>query len=80
MKIIPTVIGLSLLAVLCAGVWVLRYRPQWLEPSVQEAEEDEDVDPQKLEIPVHSAKVKTATLHRYIEAIGVIEPAPARGG
>jgi multidrug efflux pump subunit AcrA (membrane-fusion protein) len=80
MKTLPTLIGLSLLAVLCAGVWVLRYRPDWVAPAVQEEADDEDVDPQKLEIPVHAAAVKTATLHRFVNAIGIVEPAPARGG
>lgn len=80
MKALPTIIGLSLLAVLCAGVWTLRYHAQWLEPSAQEAEEDDEVNPQDLEIPVHSTTVVTVTLHRYVETIGVVEPAPARAG
>lgn len=79
MKILPTIVGLLLLAILCSGVWVLRYRPEWLDRTEQPADDDEDIDPQKLEIPVHGAKVITATLHRYVEAIGVVEPAPARG-
>ncbi len=80
MKVIPTVAGMVLLGVLVGGAWVLRYRPQWLEPSVQEAAEDEDIDPQKLAIPVHVAKVTRATLHLYVDAFGTVEPAPARQG
>src|SRR5438067_1765859 len=80
MKTIPAILGLLLMAVLCGGVWVMRYRPQWLQPSAQQAEEDEEVDPQKLQVPVHTTKIVRATLHRYVEGFGVVEPAPARSG
>lgn len=80
MKTLPTLIGLLLLATLCTGAWVLRYHPDWLQPAVEEVAEDEDVDPQKLEIPIHLVHVKRATLHRFIDAIGTIEPAPPRPG
>ena len=80
MRILPTVIGVLLLAILSGGVWVMRYRPQWLEPATVDAAADEDLDPQKLEIPVHTGKISRATLHRYVEAIGFVEPAPARPG
>ena len=43
-------------------------------------EEDEEPDTSKNEIPVHTAHVSTATLHRYVEGFGTIAPRPARNG
>jgi multidrug efflux pump subunit AcrA (membrane-fusion protein) len=80
MKTIPALIGFGLLIVLCSGVWVMRYRPQWLEPAEAAGAADEEVDPQKLEIPVHKTKIVKTTLRRYVEAFGAVEPAPARPG
>jgi membrane fusion protein (multidrug efflux system) len=37
-------------------------------------------DGAKNEIPVHTAKVTVATLHKYIEGIGVVSPRAARAG
>jgi membrane fusion protein (multidrug efflux system) len=43
-------------------------------------DEDEEPDPTKNEIPVHTATVSVATLRQYIEGIGTVGPRPARGG
>jgi multidrug efflux pump subunit AcrA (membrane-fusion protein) len=43
------------------------------------AEADEDPDNTKNEIPVHTARVTVATLHRYVEGFGIVSPRPARG-
>ena len=45
-----------------------------------EAPEDEDPDTTKNAIPVHTAKVTTATLHRYIEGFGTVAPSPPGPG
>jgi HlyD family secretion protein len=45
----------------------------------QGAEADEDPDNTKNEIPVHVAKVTTATLRKYAEGVGTVGPRPARG-
>jgi multidrug efflux pump subunit AcrA (membrane-fusion protein) len=50
------------------------------EKTAAEAPEDEDPDNTKNEIPVHTARVAVATLHRYVEGIGVIAPRPPREG
>jgi len=42
------------------------------------AEPDEDPDNTKNEIPVHTARITTATLHRYVEGFGTISPRPPR--
>ena len=42
--------------------------------------EDEDPDNTKNEIPVHTAHVSLATLHRYVEGFGVVAPRPPRPG
>jgi membrane fusion protein (multidrug efflux system) len=44
------------------------------------ADEDEDPDTTKNQIPVHVARVSVATLHKYIEGIGVVTPRAARAG
>ena len=59
----------------------------WLQKSVavfgaekEAAEEDEEADTSKNEIPVHTAAIRTATLHRYVEGFGIISPRPPRIG
>ena len=42
--------------------------------------EEEDPDNAKNEIPVHTAHVTVATLHRYVEAFGTVAPSPPRAG
>lgn len=42
--------------------------------------EDEDPDNTKNEIPVHTAHVSVATLHRYIDGFGAVAPRPPRPG
>ena len=44
------------------------------------APEDEDPDTTKNAIPVHTAKVTIATLHRYIEGFGTVAPSPPGPG
>ncbi|MFI5378328.1 MAG: efflux RND transporter periplasmic adaptor subunit [Tepidisphaerales bacterium] len=77
MRIISTLIGLLLLAALSGGVWVLRFRPQWIEPKPA-AEADEE--PHDTVVPVHVANIARATMHRYVEAFGTVEPSPSRAG
>jgi multidrug efflux pump subunit AcrA (membrane-fusion protein) len=48
------------------------------EKTAAEAPDDEDPDNTKNEIPIHTARVAVATLHRYVEGIGVIAPRPPR--
>jgi RND family efflux transporter MFP subunit len=48
------------------------------EKTTAEAPDDEDPDNTQNEIPVHTARVAVATLHRYVEGIGVIAPRPPR--
>ena len=42
--------------------------------------EDEDPDNTKNEIPVHSAHIGMATMHRYIDGFGAVSPRLARPG
>ena len=50
------------------------------EKTAAEASEDEDPDNTKNEIPIHTARVAVATLHRYVEGVGTIGPRPPREG
>ena len=60
----------------------------WLQATVKHLGEntapavadDEDPDNTKNEIPVHTAHVSVATLHRYIDGFGTISPRPPRPG
>ncbi|MDB5321078.1 MAG: efflux transporter periplasmic adaptor subunit [Phycisphaerales bacterium] len=49
------------------------------EKTSEEAPADEDPDNTKNEIPIHTARVSVATLHRYVEGFGAIAPRPQRG-
>jgi multidrug efflux pump subunit AcrA (membrane-fusion protein) len=42
--------------------------------------DDDDPDNTKNEIPVHTAHVSVATLHRYVEGFGMVGPRPPRNG
>lgn len=60
----------------------------WLQSSVKylgqkpstDAPEDEDPDNTKNDIPVHTAHISTATLHRYVEGFGIVAARPAKPG
>jgi membrane fusion protein (multidrug efflux system) len=78
-KTISTALGLLLLLALAGGVWVMIKHPQWIEPKAA-AEADDDDEPHDTVVPVHVAQISRATLHRYVEAFGIVEPAPARAG
>jgi membrane fusion protein (multidrug efflux system) len=80
MKLISTLVGLLLLVVLVGVVMVMIFKPHWLQPATVAAADDEDVNNKELEVPVHTARVTRETLHRYVEAYGAVEPAPARKG
>ena len=59
---------------------------KWLQATVKsvgekppaKVDDDEDPDNTKNEIPVHTANVSVATLHRYIDGFGAIGPRPQR--
>jgi RND family efflux transporter MFP subunit len=76
MKTMRNVIGLIVLMALIGGVWIVRFHSDWLKASAKE-EEGEAVT---TEVPVQTAKITRATLRRYIEGFGTVEPEPARGG
>jgi len=67
--------------------WVASTLPKWpwLQSTIgrlgqhvdEPPAEDEDPDNTKNEIPVHVADVSVATLHRYIEGVGLVAPRPA---
>ena len=59
----------------------LQHFVQWFGQKAEEAPaEDEEPDTTKNAIPVHTARVTTATLHRYIEGFGVVSPSPPGPG
>src|SRR5207248_5666863 len=60
--------------------WVQGMVARLGERTAEAPPEDEDPDNTKNEIPVHTAHVSVATLHRYIEGFGVIGPRPPRPG
>jgi len=76
MKTVRNLMGLLLLIVLVAGVWIVRFHPEWLKPSAQE-EEDETV---ATEVPVQTARITRTTLRRYVDGFGTVDPEPARAG
>jgi len=56
---------------------------QWVvkslgEKPAEKPEDDDDPDNTKNEIPVHTANVSVATLHKYIDCFGAIGPRPAK--
>src|SRR5437763_6640545 len=60
--------------------WVQGMVARLGERTAEAPPEDDDPDNTKNEIPVHTAHVSVATLHRYIEGFGVIGPRPPRPG
>lgn len=50
------------------------------QPTTAPPAEDEDPDNTKNEIPVHTAHVSIATLHRYVEGFGIVAPRPPQPG
>jgi multidrug efflux pump subunit AcrA (membrane-fusion protein) len=60
--------------------WLQRSVARLGQAAAPAAPEDEDPDNTKNEIPVHTAHVSVATLHRYVEGFGVVAPRPPRPG
>jgi multidrug efflux pump subunit AcrA (membrane-fusion protein) len=70
--------------------WVAAHAPKagWVQATIrhlgksvpEEAEEDEDPDNTKNEIPVKVAEVKVGTVRRYVEGYGQVVPRPAQKG
>ena len=76
MKPTQVIIGALLVILLIAGVWVVGFHSDWLKASPQE-ETEKPVD---TDVPVKTAPIVRATLHRYVEGYGTVQPEPAFGG
>jgi RND family efflux transporter MFP subunit len=76
MKMLRLLFGTLLLVGLAAGIWVVTVHTDWLKTSSHEPEEKDA----ETEVPVKTGKVTRATLRSYVEAFGLIEPAPAFAG
>lgn len=76
MKVTQIVVGSVVGLVLLGGIGVMTLRPDWLKPH-EKAEEEKAVE---TDVPVKTAKVTRATLRRYVEGYGAVEPEPAMGG
>ena len=50
------------------------------QKTAEAAPEDEEIDTSKNAIPVHTAHISVATLHRYVDGFGAIAPRPAKPG
>jgi membrane fusion protein (multidrug efflux system) len=74
-KAIRLVLGLSIVAALAAGLWILIARPEWLKGA---AEEDDDAAEVLPEVPVRLGKITRATMHRYVEGFGTVGTEPPR--
>jgi membrane fusion protein (multidrug efflux system) len=70
MKAIRIVIKIILFASLAGAAWVVLFHSNWVKPEHKEEEEAEPV----TEVPVHVTKITRATLHRYIECLGLVVP------
>jgi membrane fusion protein (multidrug efflux system) len=77
MKAIPYVIGCLILGVLGWGVWVLLKHPEWVKGKQADVEDEVEVPPV---VSVQMGKITRATLRRYVEGYGTVEPQPAQEG
>ncbi len=76
MKALRLILKIVLLGAFAGGAWVVLFHSEWVKPEHKEEEEAEPV----TEVPVHVAKVERATLHRYVECLGVVVPELRREG
>ena len=74
-KVIRIVLGMSIVAALAAGLWILIFRPEWLKGA---ADEDDDAAEVIPEVPVRLGKITRATMHRYVEGFGTVGAEPPR--
>jgi RND family efflux transporter MFP subunit len=72
MKVARFIFGSVLLLAVAAGVWVVVFHGDWLTPSAVHEEEKAP----ETEVPVKTARVERATLRRYVEGFGTVEPEP----
>lgn len=75
MKALRILIGIVLSGTLLFGGWVVLFRQEWL----REGPEAEAPEP-PTDVPIHVAKVKRMTLHKYVEGYGVAGPAQLYAG
>jgi HlyD family secretion protein len=77
MKLFRSVIpGTLILCALAAGVWALVFHADWFRGK---GDDDDEAGPEVIPIPtVRLGKVTRATLHRYVEGTGTVEPESAR--
>ncbi len=76
MKALRLILKIVLFAAVAGGAWVVLFHSEWLKSEHKEEEEAEPV----TEVPVHVAKVGRATLHRYVECLGIVVPELRREG
>jgi len=68
--------GILVLSALAVGVWALLFHADWFKAKDSD---DDEAGGEVIPIPtVRLGKVTKATLHRYVEGTGTVEPEPAR--
>jgi membrane fusion protein (multidrug efflux system) len=68
--------GGVLVAALLGGGWVVLFHGDWIRRA-PEAEEDGKAE---TEVPVHTARIVRAKLHRHLDGYGTVTPEPAHDG
>ena len=76
MKALILILKIVLFAAVAGGAWVVLFHSEWVKSEHKEEEEAEPV----TEVPVHVAKIGRATLHRYVECLGIVVPETRREG
>ena len=76
MRALRLILKIVLFAAVAGGTWVVLFHSEWVKSEHKEEEEAEPV----TEVPVHVAKIGRATLHRYVECLGIVVPELRREG
>ena len=75
MKKLRIAMSVLLLIAIAAGAWVVFFHSEWIKPGPPPEEAEPVTD-----VAVRTVKIGRATLHRYVECYGTINPALHRTG
>lgn len=75
MKVLKIILGALLCAAIAGAAWVVFFHADWIKPDPKPKEKEPETD-----VAVRTVKITRATLHGYVDCIGLVAPEQRRAG